>query len=173
MQDISLCSLKNSYEFNLVFKNSVKVGVKDFFSIYVMKLSHFNLLNKHTKSSKLFMQSKILPNKNIASISKIFLLGLSISKKIAKANKRNLIKRRLRHIVRVLKVHSVALIFIPYKNILDLSFEELKNSFESCFKKAFFKLCHAKDAKQVKDSKQIKDSKIASSKLASTKKPKV
>lgn len=57
--------------------------------------------------------------------------GISITKKFGKANKRNLIKRRVKEIIR-LNIESLGLgyemVILPKKSTLDLSYTELEKS---------------------------------------------
>ena len=66
-------------------------------------------------------------------------IGFSITKKIGKANVRNLIKRRLRDIVKDI-VHKMPdeynVVFIAKAGIENLSYQELKKQVELCISKA-------------------------------------
>ena len=59
-------------------------------------------------------------------------IGISVSKKIGNAVIRNKVKRRIREISR-LHLHRIKdgydLIFIPKKNVVDISYEELESAF--------------------------------------------
>lgn len=96
-----LASSLTNYEFSLVAKNSTKIFTNNF----VLRIS----------------QSEDNQLKYAAVVSR----------KIANSVKRNLIKRRFRHIIKDFShtdnSKSFALIFYPKKNILDLSFAKLQN----------------------------------------------
>ena len=66
-------------------------------------------------------------------------IGFSITKKIGKANVRNLIKRRLRDIVKDLVCNmpdEFNVVFIAKAGIENLSYQELKKQVETCISKA-------------------------------------
>lgn len=66
-------------------------------------------------------------------------IGFSITKKIGKANVRNLIKRRLRDIVKDLVCKmpdEFNVVFIAKSGIENLSYQELKKQVELCITKA-------------------------------------
>lgn len=113
-------SLRNKKEFDFVYRNSKRKYTKGF-TLYLMKLDKKSFL----------CQNRVLGSG--------FLLGLSISKKIGKATRRNLIKRRIRFVCRrhfeKLKNHSM--IFVAKDGILKLSFEELEQDFLSCLRGVF------------------------------------
>ena len=75
-------TLKNSYEFDIVFKNGLRFN-RDFMAIYAMPLRDFIFHLRKKKQYNRFIESKML-------------LGFSINKKVAKACKRNLIRRRIK-----------------------------------------------------------------------------
>lgn len=85
---MKLDSLKNRAEFDFVYKNAKRFFHKHFI-LYVFDISQYQPI--HTKEKKII--------NSIQSREAQLHLGLSISKKIGKANKRNLLKRRLRAIV--------------------------------------------------------------------------
>ena len=64
-------------------------------------------------------------------------VGISVSKKLGKANKRNLLKRRVREIVRTsLIIPSFCnFVLLAKENAINLSFDELKNDLQKLFKK--------------------------------------
>ena len=74
---------------------------------------------------------------SVESKFKTYKIGYSISKKIGKANKRNLLKRRLREVVRTLSLpkdnHNYVL--LAKIGAAELSFEEIKNQVVSLFEK--------------------------------------
>lgn len=97
------------------------------------KNSQFNYVYKkgervHTENFTLFV---------VKSKYECYKIGFSINKKLGKANKRNLLKRRLREIVRL---HAKVLPFANYvllakEGATALSFEELKKEVVRLFGK--------------------------------------
>ncbi len=65
---------------------------------------------------------------------KEILIGLSVSKKVGNACKRNLIKRRFRALCRMYmqKLVGLSLVFVPRAEVLELSFLELEKEFLKC-----------------------------------------
>ncbi|WP_237416425.1 ribonuclease P protein component [Helicobacter saguini] len=121
---ISISHLKNSFEFDIVFKNSVYFH-KNFLTINAMRTSDFSYKIRNKKQGRVIESS--------------ILLGFSINKKVGKANKRNLIKRRLKAIMQNLvkekKLYNLTLIFVARKEILNLSFTDLQNHINYSLKK--------------------------------------
>lgn len=74
----------------------------------------------------------------VSSKSQVYRIGYSISKKVGKATKRNLLKRRLREIVRngdfALPKHNYVL--LAKEGAAQLSFAELEKEINYIFKKA-------------------------------------
>jgi len=63
-------------------------------------------------------------------------IGFSISKKLGKANKRNLLKRRLREIVKISNIPSFCnYVLLARENAVNLEFETLKKEVKSLFEK--------------------------------------
>ncbi|RDU67163.1 ribonuclease P protein component [Helicobacter didelphidarum] len=117
--NLSRCNiehLKNSYEFNLVFTHGMRFH-KDFMTIHAISLYDFLT---HLKNKKRY-------NRQICAD---MLLGFSINKKVAKACKRNLLRRRIKAIMRDFvkecETNNFAFVFVCRKEILELSFDNLK-----------------------------------------------
>ena len=72
--------------------------------------------------------------------SNIF-LGIKVSRKVGKANLRNKIKRRIKHLVRLiikkLKPNNYGMIFIPRKNLATAKFELLVNTIDKLLAKYY------------------------------------
>ncbi len=100
------------------------------------KTTHYQSLNKHGRalSSKLFLV-KYWPCKNLPGLDVTYnYCGITITKKTAIAVKRNLLKRRLRHIFREHKYQSSGLAFNFYlkPQAKTANFLELKKEVENC-----------------------------------------
>lgn len=67
--------------------------------------------------------------------------GFSIGKKVGKANQRNLLKRRLRNIVRINynNLNGVDIVIIPKKHLTDFDYQKLKKSLGHVLSIAFKK----------------------------------
>lgn len=123
---IKVSHLKTTKEFDIVFKNSVYFH-KNFLTINAMKTSDF-----------LYRISKLKSNQKKVIESSIF-LGFSISKKMGKAVKRNLVKRRLKaimqDIIKQKNLNNLTLIFVCRKEILELSYKDLSHHIDFALKK--------------------------------------
>ena len=111
------------------------------------KNSQFNYIYKkgervHTENFTLFV---------VKSRFETYKIGFSISKKLGKANKRNLLKRRLREIVRQGNIPShFNYVLMAKENATTLEFVELKKEVEKIFKKFQKKLNNGKTADENK-----------------------
>ena len=74
-----------------------------------------------------------------STIDSKLLVGFSINKKVAKATKRNLLKRRLKAIARILDIHNMAVVFVCRKGILDFDYKDLENHVKYAMKKMFMR----------------------------------
>ena len=107
-------TLKNSYEFDIVFKNGWRFN-REFMAIYVIPLRDFILHLRKKKQYNRMIESKML-------------LGFSINKKVATACKRNLIRRQIKAIMQEFHVNykGYAFVFICRKGIVEYDFIALK-----------------------------------------------
>lgn len=117
--------LQNSFEFNIVFKSPYRF-TRDFMTIYGLDLCDFCLKLSNKKRYIRHIDSKVL-------------LGFSINRKVAKAHKRNLIKRRIKAIMCNLvsqgEISHTAFIFVCRRNIIELSFHDLEKHIRYAVKK--------------------------------------
>ncbi len=113
---MSIGTLKNSVEFDIVFRNATKFN-RNSVTIYAMPL---NLFCGHLKKKKKFFR-------NIDSCN---VVGFSINKKVAKACKRNLLRRRIKAILHNLTLQNIingyVLVFICRKGSTDMDFRFLE-----------------------------------------------
>ncbi len=121
---MSLNSLKNQKQFDLVNLRGKKLSTRYFI---VVVSQDFDLIN-------------------VGSVNPTF-FGIKVSKKISKsACVRNKIKRRIRHLMRImlndadLNLTKMAVIFIPYKGFDSVEFSILSSEFKSLLKKQQDKL---------------------------------
>ena len=96
--------------------------------------NHFAYIyRKGTKTHSKFFTLFVVNSKN-----PVYRIGFSINKKVGKATKRNLLKRRLREITRksnfVLPYHNYVL--LAKEGAADLTFAELEKEVAFVFKKA-------------------------------------
>lgn len=105
-------SLKNKSEFDRVYQKGFKKH-NPFFSLFVLDLSK-DPLSCRLKDKKT-----------------LYLLGLSVSKKVGNAVKRNLIKRRLRSLTlkHAALCQGLALVFVPRSDCYHLDFWALEKHF--------------------------------------------
>ncbi|WP_187857970.1 ribonuclease P protein component [Helicobacter pylori] len=119
-------SLKNKSEFDRVYQKGLKKH-NPFFSLFVLGVSKSLAkgLSKNQRDLKnpLFFRFK---DQDV-----LCLLGLSVSKKVGNAVKRNLIKRRLRSLVlkHATLCQGLALVFVPKSDCYHLDFWALEKHF--------------------------------------------
>lgn len=128
-------SLRLKCEFDYIYRNGFKKHC-DYFSIYIENLNKI----KHLRQFKgLLNRHRNLKNKDFINSDLLdFYIGLSVSKKVGKANKRNLIKRRARSIFASIErdlenISGYAAILVPRAKILELDFQELNNLIRNAF----------------------------------------
>ncbi|PAF53312.1 ribonuclease P protein component [Helicobacter sp. 13S00482-2] len=113
-------SLKNKKEFDLVYKKGTRRYSK-YFTLYFLGLDS---------------RSPLLQNRENEDD---FLLGLSVSKKVGKATKRNLIKRRVRSLCRehqeIFKNH--AMVFVAKNGIIEIPYKVFQQDFLTSVKGLF------------------------------------
>lgn len=110
------CTLKQSCDFKTIYKKGSEIKTR----FLVVKYCH----KKNTKQNK---QTSQYP-----------LLGITISRKIGKAVKRNLIRRRLKaifdHYCKHHNITNLALSFYTKKAVIYASFQELKKDVDKILK---------------------------------------
>ncbi|PAF48019.1 ribonuclease P protein component [Helicobacter sp. 12S02634-8] len=111
-------SLKSKKEFDIVYKRGSKRYTKHF-TLYLLRLDDKGLLS----ARKTLMSDD-------------FLLGLSVSRKIGKAVKRNFIKRRIRFMCNkhLEKLKDYALIFVAKEGVANISYAGLELDFLRCLR---------------------------------------
>ncbi|WP_033773769.1 ribonuclease P protein component [Helicobacter pylori] len=115
-------SLKNKSEFDRVYRKGFKKH-NPFFSLFVLDLPKEPPKEKESLKDLLSCRLK--------DKEALFLLGLSVSKKVGNAAKRNLIKRRLRSLAsrHAALCQGLALVFVPRGNCYHLDFWALEKHF--------------------------------------------
>ncbi|MFP6132785.1 ribonuclease P protein component [Helicobacter pylori] len=115
-------SLKNKSEFDRVYQKGFKKH-NLFFSLFVLDLSKESPKGKEGFKDPLSYRLK--------DKKTLYLLGLSVSKKVGNAVKRNLIKRRLRSLTlkHAVLCQGLALVFVPRSDCYHLDFWALEKHF--------------------------------------------
>lgn len=110
-------SLKNKRQFDLVYKKGTRRYSK-YFTLYFIRLDSISTLLKSEESKD------------------DFLLGLSVSKKVGKATKRNLIKRRVRFLCKkhLQMLSNYAVVFVAKNGIIEIPYRVLEQDFLVCTK---------------------------------------
>lgn len=114
MGALKVDSLKNKREFDIVFRNGSRFDTP-YFSLYILSLWQ--------------LSSKIPPKifriyQDIRSRKADVYLGLSVSRKIGCAPKRNLYKRRMRALCQDESFKGLCVVFVPKVGIAGLSYAE-------------------------------------------------
>lgn len=95
-----------------------------------------NRLRSNMEFIRVYTEGKSYGNKNLVLYVRkndigITRVGFTVSKKIGKSVVRNKVKRRMREICR-LEFHRLKngydLVFVPKKNVVDISYKELESS---------------------------------------------
>lgn len=111
----AITNLKNSFEFNVLFKDGIRVN-HDNICIHAISLDRFKHKLQHSRHNRLIYGD--------------ILLGFSISKKVAKSAKRNLVRRRIRAIFislsKEMLIRNIAFALVCRKGILEWDFQSLK-----------------------------------------------
>lgn len=113
-------SLKNKRQFDLVYKKGTRRYSK-YFTLYFIGLDSISPLLSSEESKD------------------NFLLGLSVSKKVGKATKRNLIKRRVRFLCKkhLQVLSNYAMVFVAKNGIIEIPYRVLEQDFLVCIKGVF------------------------------------
>lgn len=113
-------SLKNKRQFDLVYKKGTRRYSK-YFTLYFVGLDSLSPLLSSEESKD------------------NFLLGLSVSKKVGKATKRNLIKRRVRFLCKkhLQMLSNYAMVFVAKNGIIEIPYRVLEQDFLVCIKGLF------------------------------------
>jgi ribonuclease P protein component len=116
---VPLYSLRNQQKFDLVSLHGKKIASPYFITVIA---KNFNLIETDSEDPTF--------------------LGMKVSRKISKkACVRNKIKRRIRHLMRImlndseLNLSNAAIIFIPYKNFDLVEFAKLSSEFKLILKR--------------------------------------
>jgi ribonuclease P protein component len=125
----SILSLTHQREFDLINKTGTKLYNSYFLAILAKNFVH--------------VANKSRVSKDLESKSTIMSLGIKASKKLGNAIIRNKIKRRIRHLVRIINLHPAlyhsqnGLIFIPKKNFDKVIFATLEKAFRKTILASF------------------------------------
>ncbi|STQ85648.1 ribonuclease P protein component [Helicobacter muridarum] len=112
----AISSLKNSFEFNVLFKDGVRLN-HDNICIHAISLNKLKYKLQHSRKYNRDLCGNVL-------------LGFSINKKVAKSVKRNLIRRRIKaiflYLSREMSIRNTAFALVCRKGILEWDFHSLK-----------------------------------------------
>lgn len=145
-----ISSLKNQKEFDLVNKYGVKLNGRYFVLVFAdnFAIAPKNIRKKSSRTcletysdigtkaedaQKQVQDVDVGKTSSPIMASKCVRLGLKVGKKVGGAVVRNKIKRRARHLLRLVSKdlqHSCAIIFIPKRNVDIVSFDLLLKDFK-------------------------------------------
>lgn len=129
MGALKVDSLKNKREFDCIFRNGSRFDTP-YFSLYI-------LLPKQLTPK--ISQKAFRIYQDIQSRKADVYLGLSVSKKIGCAPKRNLYKRRMRALCQDESFKGLCLVFVPKIGIKDLSYADFVTMCQKALKYTYKK----------------------------------
>ncbi|WP_231860275.1 ribonuclease P protein component [Helicobacter himalayensis] len=119
MQALKIDSLKNTREFNLVYKNARRFSTP-YFLLYLCNIDTLTQKLKTPNKKSLWQLNAILSRGAQAY------LGLSVARKVGNAPKRNRYKRQMRAIFRDEAFRDYIAVFVPKAEMAQLEFSEFR-----------------------------------------------
>lgn len=126
MGALKVDSLKNKREFDCIFRNGSRFDTP-YFSLYILSLRHLS----HIVSPKVFRIYQ-----DIRARKADVYLGLSVSRKIGCAPKRNLYKRRMRALCQDESFRGLCVVFVPKIQIANLCYGDFAQMCQKALKYA-------------------------------------